>query len=1060
MTNNNPISRTMPLKDLFFRPGSFFVLLSFMLVNVLGPLPAAGAENFYLPAPGVMVHLSPPFNPPILEGIKVHPDNPFLFDFILNKGDGNLSRNELKDESGRLVKYFLAGITIPQKDLWVNLSPYEGNHIIPQRFGLTEMGRDLLAEDYILKQITASLIYPGGTIGREFWKKVYAQAEKRYGTTDVAVNTFNKVWIVPQKAVVYENAKAKTAYVEEAKLKVMLERDYLSLEKHEGIQNPSARVKETNQLGSRIVREIVIPELTREVNEDKNFARLRQVYNSLILATWYKKKIRDSILEKVYADKGKVAGVGYGADDVEAIYQRYLQAFKKGVFNYIQEETDPLTQERTPRKYFSGGVQLQLADFARASEGETNLGKTPFQITGRVPASLDSPENVDVTVNIDPAQETQPEGGAMQTIRLKDFITQFMKEVNYPPDWLHRTDFRFSNSLSLTLNDPDEYEEVVGNLKTLLSEFIPNAFQEQKQGRVEIEVQNSVLFIKNKGRIDWQKVLKRYYGLIDNNQLYVAKNENGSVQDFVHKIYLPRHTLVNAYQPATKAEVDELFKTPNGRLTLFFDRRGGISFGEGKNEGKQRNGGLGLYLARSVGRAFLGAEISLADDGAKSNEVVFEVRFSDKSPFTFVDRAMSTLDNRRNLLNDRPMGSSEKLSSFELGISEFLDRVFRHHAKALLSFNTRNQKNEIINLLRNHYEMQEARDFVVIKTEADLEKVFSDPWQGRYGSQVEVYVVSGETEDNKEQVKLTDKVAQKMAEIFGLSYTDSLETVNLTAQDQYRLFQNIDPLTGLPGRLQFDSYYMNFMKNRQAVKKVVVMLDIDHFKKINDQLGHQVGDEVLKKFAAVLRKSIRPSSGDMVFRFGGEEFVVLMPFGGTVEELDAKFKQILKNIQEEVYKGIPALESQDWRVTASLGALWIEGSMSEKHRSIPDKRLEQMVLGDWKREVYPKVDELLYSSKKEGRNRVTLGPALQLRLDEELKKQNPADNAMVATPGGIDLTAGNMPLEIRNAGSGIRLNLDPVQMARLQSAPGFVPVIVNIQPMSDLRGFLGISEAG
>src|SRR5208337_4154231 len=58
-------------------------------------------------------------------------------------------------------------------------------------------------------------------------------------------------------------------------------------------------------------REIVIPELTKEVNEDKNFARLRQVYNSLILATWYKKKIKDSILEQVYEDKKKVAGVGY-----------------------------------------------------------------------------------------------------------------------------------------------------------------------------------------------------------------------------------------------------------------------------------------------------------------------------------------------------------------------------------------------------------------------------------------------------------------------------------------------------------------------------------------------------------------------------------------------------------------------------------------------------------------------------------------------------------------------------------------------------------------------------
>src|SRR5271169_3130231 len=88
---------------------------------------------------------------------------------------------------------------------------------------------------------------------------------------------------------------------------------------------------EINALGAQIVREIVIPELTKEVNEDKNFAQLRQVYNSLILATWYKKKIKDSILAQVYEDKKKVAGVGYDKNlrnDTEFIYQRYLQAFK------------------------------------------------------------------------------------------------------------------------------------------------------------------------------------------------------------------------------------------------------------------------------------------------------------------------------------------------------------------------------------------------------------------------------------------------------------------------------------------------------------------------------------------------------------------------------------------------------------------------------------------------------------------------------------------------------------------------------------------------------------
>ena len=63
-----------------------FVLMIVFLVNTLGPLPAQ-ADELSLPRPGTMVHLSAVFNPPVLKGIKVHPDNPFRFDFVLDQGD-------------------------------------------------------------------------------------------------------------------------------------------------------------------------------------------------------------------------------------------------------------------------------------------------------------------------------------------------------------------------------------------------------------------------------------------------------------------------------------------------------------------------------------------------------------------------------------------------------------------------------------------------------------------------------------------------------------------------------------------------------------------------------------------------------------------------------------------------------------------------------------------------------------------------------------------------------------------------------------------------------------
>ena len=288
----------------------------------------------------------------------------------------------------------------------INLSPYEKDRIVPKEFGQTGMGRDLLAEDYFLKQITASLIYPESRLGREFWQKVYAQAQAKYGTTNIPVNTFNKIWIVPERAVVYENKGV--AFVLENHLKVMLEEDYLALGKAEGRRwkaegegvdvkgiNPStfhlrpsellrvSGMRTTARLASNIIRSIVIPALTKEVNEGKNFAQLRQVFYSLILATWYKKKIKDSILNKIFANRKKIRGVQYQdsviaspkgeaifertTNDVEAIYQNYLNAFKKGVFSYIKEESQfqfPTLggkgqgEVKIPRKYFSGGVGL------------------------------------------------------------------------------------------------------------------------------------------------------------------------------------------------------------------------------------------------------------------------------------------------------------------------------------------------------------------------------------------------------------------------------------------------------------------------------------------------------------------------------------------------------------------------------------------------------------------------------------------------------------------------------------------------------------------------------
>ncbi len=338
------------------------------IVSFLSPVRALAQSpaELGLPIPGTMISLTENYVPMMVKGLRVHPENPILFDFIVDTGNSGLSngQEQLKTESEKLIKYFLASLTIPEENLWVNLSPYEKDRIIPNELGQTDMGRDMLAQDYILKQLTASLIYPEKELGKAFWNKVYAKAQALYGSTEIPVNTFNKVWIVADKAKVFVHDN--TAFVVASHLKVMLEEDYLASQK----QTVNQVAQDTNNLGSQIVRDIVLPELEKEVNTGKNFANLRQIFHSMILAAWYKKNLKDALLNQVYSNKAKVNGVDTADKTIkEKIYKEYLKAYKKGVFNYIKEDVQ--NGQVIPRKYFSGGVLGKL-DLAQTSNPRDN----------------------------------------------------------------------------------------------------------------------------------------------------------------------------------------------------------------------------------------------------------------------------------------------------------------------------------------------------------------------------------------------------------------------------------------------------------------------------------------------------------------------------------------------------------------------------------------------------------------------------------------------------------------------------------------------------------------
>ncbi|MFH1459124.1 MAG: sensor domain-containing diguanylate cyclase [Candidatus Omnitrophota bacterium] len=139
--------------------------------------------------------------------------------------------------------------------------------------------------------------------------------------------------------------------------------------------------------------------------------------------------------------------------------------------------------------------------------------------------------------------------------------------------------------------------------------------------------------------------------------------------------------------------------------------------------------------------------------------------------------------------------------------------------------------------------------------------------------------------------------------------------------------------------------------NRQFLPMSLMMLDIDHFKEINDLYGHQEGDMVLKKIAHIISKNVRLT--DLVARYGGEEFVVVLP--GIAETTFGKFS-IAKRLCESIAKeDFIISEEKKIKVTVSIGVAL---------RRYPDDKAQGM------QELIKKADTLLYKAKNSGRNQV------------------------------------------------------------------------------------------
>ena len=193
-------------------------------------------------------------------------------------------------------------------------------------------------------------------------------------------------------------------------------------------------------------------------------------------------------------------------------------------------------------------------------------------------------------------------------------------------------------------------------------------------------------------------------------------------------------------------------------------------------------------------------------------------------------------------------------------------------------------------------------------------------------------------------------VVRVSAKPFSRDELDALEMLAphvgtaFAVSDKHESIADIEPLTGLQNRRRLDSDLADISTDQEVA---YVMVDIDHFKNFNDTNGHAAGDEALRQVSALLQASVRPR--DHVYRYGGEEFCVLLP-GATAKEAAVVAERARAAVEAAI---IPGMENQP------AGVVTISVGVSDSAFGTPSDLVER-------------ADAALYESKRNGRNQITL----------------------------------------------------------------------------------------
>jgi diguanylate cyclase (GGDEF)-like protein len=256
----------------------------------------------------------------------------------------------------------------------------------------------------------------------------------------------------------------------------------------------------------------------------------------------------------------------------------------------------------------------------------------------------------------------------------------------------------------------------------------------------------------------------------------------------------------------------------------------------------------------------------------------------------------------------------------------------------------------IASLLADIQEERSGKTDEILQLMNDYFDLGSEAWSELYDNVVREWRAYGQLLSVKAGTdkSFRDLQAEAQDQITMLSVATQMENVGMREENQRLLQQaRTDPLTGIANRVSLDERLAGELSRAERTGRplVLCLIDIDHFKKVNDTHGHQTGDEVLKAVARTLDETIRKM--DLAARYGGEEFVVLAP-----ECSLGHASQLAERLRDAIAALELSVGGQGLKVTASVGiafAHWPDHVKSAEH-------------------LFHEADAALYQAKRDGRN--------------------------------------------------------------------------------------------